>query len=214
MDNDETRPVDYNDVTKTEAQRAFDSGRAADVAAKATEGYAVDRPQVAKVRYSHDAMVDLLIQNPGISQGALAAHFGYTQSWVCTIMASDAFQVRLASRRHELIDPEIAATIEERYKALATVSVNKLIEHMNRPMVEIDPEVLLKAAALGAKAVGIGGHAPPPAQRDADERLNELAGKLTGLLSHKRTEGAIDVEVKEINEGPRSEAGPSGEAVG
>lgn len=190
---------DYNDVTKTQDQRDFEAGRAADVAAKATENYSIGRPQVDKVRYSHDAMVDLLIMNPGISQDKLATHFGYTASWVCTIMASDAFQVRLAGRRHELIDPAIAATLEERFKALATVSVDKLIAHMNRPAQEVDPEILLKAAALGAKTLGIGGHASAQTVViSSEDRLKALAGKLTGLLSDKKTEGAIDVEVKEV----------------
>ncbi len=192
---------DYNDVTKTQEQRAFDAGRASDVASQALEAYSTGRPQIEKVRYSHDAMVDLLIANPGISQGAIAAHFGYTQSWACTIMASDAFQVRLASRRHELVDPAISASIEEKFKALAATSVEKLIEHLNRPTFEVDPEILIKAAALGAKTMGIGGHAAPrTVVINSDERLKALAGKLTGLLSEKRSEGVIDVESKPVDE--------------
>jgi hypothetical protein len=144
-------------------------------------------------------MIDVLISNPGISQGQLAQYFGYSQSWVCTIMASDAFQVKLASRRHELVDPTIAASIEERFKALAEVSVNKLIEHMNRPAIEVDPEILIKAAALGAKALGIGGNAPQ--QKiilSSEERLQALSGRLTGLLQNAKTEEIIDVEINEI----------------
>lgn len=197
-ENESPRALDYDDVVKTELQRAFEEGRAADVARKATEDYSVDRPQVAKVRYTHDAMVDLLIMEPGISQAKIAHHFGYTQAWVCTIMASDAFQVRLASRRHELVDPSILSTIEERYKALAEVSVTKLIEHMNRPAVEVDPEILIKAAALGAKSLGIGGHAAPQQVKvDPDQRLNMLAEKLTGLLRVKQTD-VIDVVAKDL----------------
>jgi hypothetical protein len=171
--------------------------RAQNVASRVTENYSVSRPQVAKVRYTHEAMIDLLIMNPGISQNAIAAHFGYQPSWVCTILASDAFQVQLARRRHELIDPTIAATIEERFKALAETSVQKLIEHINRPMVDVDPEILIKAATLGAKALGIGGNAAPKTViLSSDERLQALSGRLTGLL-RKQTEGVIDVEVKE-----------------
>ncbi len=170
----------------------------AEVASRVTENYAVGRPEIGKVRYSHEAMIDLLIMNPGISQGLIAKHFGYTQSWVSTIMASDAFQVQLARRRHELIDPTIAATIEERFQALAEVSVNKLLEHVNRPMMEIDPEILIKAAALGAKALGIGGNAAPKTiMVSSDERLEALSGRLRGLL-RKQNEGVLDVESKEV----------------
>lgn len=196
--NEDGKVPDYDEAAKTAAQKHFEATRASDVARVATEGYSVGRPQVAKVRYSHDAMVDLLIANPGISQNKIAKHFGYTAAWVCTIMASDAFQVRLASRRHELVDPTILATIEERYRTLATVSVTKLIEHMNRPEVEVDPEILIKAAALGAKSLGIGGHAPPQAPKvDENQRLALLADKLTGLLKNKRDD-VIDVVAKDI----------------
>jgi hypothetical protein len=178
------------------------------VAERVTENYSVSRPQIDKVRYTHNAMVDLLITNPGISQDRIAQYFGYSPSWVCTILASDAFQVQLARRRHELIDPSIAATIEERFKALAETSVNKLIEHINRPMVNVDPEILIKAAALGAKALGIGGNAAAKTVViSSDERLQALSGRLTGLL-RKQNEEIINVEVKEIN---RGEAGSSSE---
>lgn len=187
------RPDDPSKPT----QPAFDALAAG---SRATQNYSVGRPQVEKVRYTHDAMIDLLIQNPGISQGSLANYFGYSQSWVCSIMASDAFQVQLAQRRHELIDPAIALSIEERFNALATASVEKLIEHINRPAVEVDPEILIKAATLGAKALGIGGNAPPKTVIiNSDDRLEALSSRLTGLL-RRQTEGICDVEATEIKE--------------
>ena len=191
---------DYNEVTKTLAQKEFDAGRAHDVAEQATGNYSIGRPQVQKVRYNHDAMIDLLIADPCITQGALANHFGMTQSWVCTVMASNAFQVRLASRRHELVDPVIAATIEEKYKAMATISVEKLIAHMTRPACEVDPEVLLKAAALGAKTMGLGNNIAVQVNVNPEERLKKLADKLTDLLAEKRGT-VIDVESIEIKDG-------------
>ena len=170
------------------------------VAARVTENYAVGRPQVEKVRYTHEGMIDLIIQNPGISQDRIAAYFGYSASWVSTIFASDAFQVQLARRRHELIDPTIAASIEERFRALAETSVQKLMEHINRPTVEVDPEVLIKAAALGAKALGIGGNAAPKSVIiNSEERLELLAGRLTGLL-RKQNGDIIDAKLNEIKD--------------
>lgn len=170
------------------------------VAAGVTQHYSVDRPQIQKVRYTHDAMIDVIITNPGISQGALAKYFDKTQSWVCTIMSSDAFQVRLAQRRHELVDPEIMASIEERFKALATISVNKLLDHLNQPAIQIDPEVMLKAAALGAKALGIGGNAAPKTViLSSEERLQSLAGRLTNLNKQSKEGGIIDVQAKETD---------------
>ena len=115
--------------------------------------YSEKRPQVAKVRYSHDAMIDLVIQNPGIAQNEIAAAFGYTPSWVSTIFASDAFQARMAMRREEVIVPAVRATIEERFKALVIQSLEVL-----RRKLEVQPsdELALGAATIAAKALGYG----------------------------------------------------------
>lgn len=71
----------------------------------------------AKVSYTHDAMIDTIIANPRISQGELAALFGYTQPWVSQIMSSDAFKAALRARAREVVDPVLVASIEERYEA-------------------------------------------------------------------------------------------------
>ena len=173
---------------------------------QALAGYSQSRPQVQGVRYTHDAMIDLLITEPGISQNRIASYFGYSAPWVSTIMASDAFQVRLAQRRGELIDPTIAASIEERFKALTVASVEKLMRMIGQPEIAVDPEILLKAAALGAKSLGIGGHAPTQTLNliSPETRLKALAGRLTGLLATAKTnEGVVDVQANEIVEQPR-----------
>lgn len=153
--------------------------------------------QIEKVKYSHQAMIDVIITNPGCSQRQLAEYFGYTESWVSTILASDAFQVMLSQRREELVDPILLITVKERMQALAHKSLEKLMQEMEKPMV--DPELALKAAALGAKCIGLGeGRVMGPLQMvvSPDERLERLAGKLDGLLKLKRME-VEDVKVIE-----------------
>ncbi len=116
-------------------------------------------------------------------------------------MATNEFQNRLAQRRAELVDPTITASLEERFAALTQMSLDKLMAHIDRPAVEIDPEILIKAASLGAKSLGIGGHAAPKQSIiSEDERLAVLSGRLTSLLNQKKTEGqdVMDVTVKEI----------------
>lgn len=109
---------------------------------------------LAKIRYSHDAMIELIIAEPHISQNALAARFGYSPAWISNIIASDAFQARLAERRDEVINPELRATIEERFRALVRQSLNVLQEKLTQP--QVDPELALKAAELGTRALGYG----------------------------------------------------------
>ncbi|MDE2097557.1 MAG: hypothetical protein KGL39_09950 [Patescibacteria group bacterium] len=142
----------------------------------------------AKVRYTHDAMIDLIIQNPGISQGHLAIVFGYTQSWVSIILASDAFQARLAARRDELVDPAIRASVEERFRAVVFQSLQILSEKLAQPALQVPDNLVLRAAELGAKALGVGGNAPPPAAPPAPDHLEALSKRLVSLMKDRQGE--------------------------
>ena len=108
---------------------------------------------IARVKYSHDAMIDLLIANPAISQNEIAATFGYTVPWVSRIMNSDAFQARLALRKEELLDPVIVASIEEKFRALASKSHDVVLDKLS---VSNSAELGLKALEISAKALGYG----------------------------------------------------------
>ena len=110
---------------------------------------------LAKISYTHDAMIDLIIAEPAVSQGDLAKFFGYTQSWVSTVKNSDAFQARLAERRGELIDPAIVASIDEKFRALADSSLSMLIERVNGPL-KVTDDFLIQTAKLSAGALGYG----------------------------------------------------------
>jgi hypothetical protein len=105
--------------------------------------------EIAKVRYTHDAIIDVILANPKVSQGELAQEFGFTQSWMSIIINSDAFQERLAQRKGELLDPAIRASIENRLEALAKRSLDKLLDKLdnNHPVSTAD---LIRMAALGA----------------------------------------------------------------
>lgn len=109
---------------------------------------------IARVRYSHDAMIDLLIANPATSQGELAKHFGYTQAWVSRIMNSDAFLARLAQRKSDLVDPSIALTIDEKLRAVAAKSLDIVLEKLSSPVATF--EQAMEGATLASKALGYG----------------------------------------------------------
>ena len=136
-----------------------------------------------RVSYTHEAMIDLIIEHPEYLQKQLAAHFGYTEGWISNILASDAFQERMAARKEQIVDPTIKATIEERFRALAIRSLEVLQMKLNSSVVS--DNVALRAAELGAKALGIGGHAVPKPPVSAD-RLVTLAERLVGLQSSIR----------------------------
>lgn len=145
------------------------------------------RPQaVAKLRYTHADMIDYILANPAISQGDLAARYGYTQAWICQVMQSDAWQVAFAARRDAMVDPELVATINERFRAVTNRSLQRLMERLDAPAVS--DSTILKAAELGAKALGVGGNAPPAAP--AADHLAQLANRLISLQANIRTQGA------------------------
>lgn len=111
---------------------------------------------IAKVRYSHKAMVDMIVANPWISQGELATNFGYTEGWVSQVIASDAFQAYLAQRKDELIDPALRATIDERFKGLVARSIEILMRKLDKPDTQISDELALKALEVASRAAGYG----------------------------------------------------------
>lgn len=146
--------------------------------------------RIAKLRYTHDAMIDQLLMNPSISQNSLAALFGFSAPWVSNVMASDAFQSKLAARREELVDPTIRLTLEERYKALAMKSCEVVMAKLNMP--NVSDNVALKALELGAKASGLGQDKPQAPV--AADHLAQLANRLIDLQSGIRKGVTIDVE--------------------
>jgi hypothetical protein len=151
---------------------------------------------VAKLSYTHDALVDLIMQHPEMTQNQLAARFGYTPGWISRVIASDAFQVALARRRDEIIDPAIKATIEERFKALVVQSLEVLMNKLSAPVVS--DNVALRAAELGAKALGLGGHALPVPPKPQEDRLIRLAERLVDLQSNVRKGEIINGSVSRV----------------
>lgn len=136
---------------------------------------------VAKMSYTHEDMIDFIIANPGVSQGQLAARYGYTQAWICQVMQSDAWQSMAAKRRTEIVDPVLLSSVNERFAAMTVRSLERLMEKLDAP--QVSDNVVLKAVELGARAMGVGGNAAP--QPPAGDHLAELAKRLIALNPNK-----------------------------
>lgn len=102
-----------------------------------------------KCRYTHDAMIDQIIANPGISEIELGQIFGYSKQWVSRLLCSDAFQARLALRKEQIIDPKLTATVEERMRGVAMLSLEVIEEKLAATK---DPKIALQALELCTKA--------------------------------------------------------------
>jgi len=139
--------------------------------------------KIARGKYTHQDMIDFIIANPDISQKELAGRYGYTQSWVSNIMASDVWQATFDARRKELVDPGLSLTLEQRMKALTQRSIEVLMEKLDQP--SVSDQTALKALELGARAVNVGGQRERDPATAADH-LAQLANRLIDLQSERR----------------------------
>ena len=154
------------------------------------------RVQIQKVRYTHEDCIDLILAQPGISQNELAARYGYSPAWISVVINSDAFQSRLAARRAELVDPVLAATLNERFRALTVRSLEVLQEKLSLPSQAVPDQLALQAAALGAKSLGLG--VPQVQAAPASDNLAVLAERLRTFVRRTQTEEVVDVTVREV----------------
>lgn len=147
------------------------------------------KPSRPKVKYTHDAMIDLMLMDPSITQDALAEYFGYSPGWISLMKNSDAFQARYAQRRQELVDPVVMATIEKNLEGMASRSMDILRQKLDRPAEEVPDNLALRALEISTKALGYGAkQQQPPVQVNMDIHLEQLAGNLTHLLAAKKVE--------------------------
>lgn len=76
---------------------------------------------------THELMVDWILQNPGGTLKQMGDYFGYSASWLCTVMKSDAFKSYAAERLadvHNLVSQGIPARME----ALAVLAIERMEE--------------------------------------------------------------------------------------
>ena len=149
--------------------------------------------QLDKVRYTHVDMIDYIIANPGCSGKELALRYGYSQGWISNIQASDAFKAAMAARRAAVTDPILYQTVSERFEGMTALSLTRLMEKLEAP--QVSDQVVLRAVELGAKAMGVGGHAPPPPQ--TQDHLALLAARLLSLQDTVR-KGTQNGEITEV----------------
>ena len=145
------------------------------------------------VNYSHAAMMDFIIANPGASQNEVAAHFGYTASWVSTVMCSDLFQATMAKRRAEIIDPILRDKVEKNFERLVMMSQDLLIKKLSQP--NPSDNLVTRVLDISSKAAGYGAREdrPPANPVNINIHLESMKEGLVNLLRKSRTE-VIDGE--------------------
>ena len=153
------------------------------------------------LRYTPETMIQLMIDHPDWSHSRLAIAFGRQPSWTSAVLASDAFQQALDSRRHEVADPLLSATLDERFRGLAIRAATVLQEKLNSSAVS--DLVVLKAAELGIKALGMGQKQPeqpqlPGPQNSSQSVAEKLLAAMDARDQERDRQRTVDVEVVEI----------------
>lgn len=146
------------------------------------------RQPIQKLRYSHKAMIDVLIAEPWISQNELAARFGRTPSWISTIMASDAFQVGLAERTEEIVDPVLKLKAEERFRGLMMRSIDILNEKLAVHHTAVPDQLALRTLELSSRAAGYGARAETNINVNVTQQIEDAGDQLVHLLRRKKAE--------------------------
>jgi hypothetical protein len=113
----------------------------------------VERRADLKLNYSHEAMIDLILAEPSVTNKELAEIFSYSEAWVSHIRKSDSFQARIAERKAVVIDPRIRQNLEDRLAHVATSSIAKIQEKLESS----DASAAFALDALGVAVTGLRG---------------------------------------------------------
>lgn len=106
--------------------------------------------RIQDVSHTHEAVMNWLIANPQLPLGTCAAHFGYSRSWLSTLIHSDVFQARLREKQDQFFS-QVSGNLTTKLTALADVGIEKLQEKMETSE---DPRFLLEASKLALANLG------------------------------------------------------------
>ena len=97
--------------------------------------------ELARLSHTHEMLICWLLVNPDKSLRECADHFGYTQSWLSSIIHSDLFQAELSSRQQG-IAAKVADSIPEKLRRAGDIAIEKLTTALEGTE---DPEFILDA---------------------------------------------------------------------
>lgn len=108
--------------------------------------------EIKKVSHIHECIINEMLLNPQITSKELCEQFGYSPSWMSRLMNSDSFEARLAERRRELVDPILAARLNDKLKAAVVQSVDHIQRQLNAGD---NASLALQSLGVFAEAAGV-----------------------------------------------------------
>ena len=122
--------------------------------------------KLVALSHRHEMLLNWLVVNTDKSLRECADHFGWTQSWLSSIIHSDLFQASLKERQLD-IAARVAGSIPEKLRRAADIGVEKLTEQLEKSE---DPEFILDATD---KILHRMGYAPQSARNPAGSPVNQ-----------------------------------------
>lgn len=129
-------------------------------------------------------IAEYLQSHPETTVMEVAAKFQRPRAWFLSLLARDTFQALIDPFRHLLHDPEITATMEERFRSLTLLSMNVLQRKLEHP--DASDLLVLKAAEIGTKSLGMGAPKLVVQAVSAEEGVERIATRLTEAMEKQR----------------------------
>jgi hypothetical protein len=150
-----------------------------------------ERVQLGRLSITHDAIMDWLLANPGKGQMAKCAlHFGFTRSWLSSIVWSDAFQAKLRDKKEALFS-ETVVPMRDQMNGVAQRALERLGEKVE---VIDDPKILTDVADKMLHRLG---YAPkvdhsPGTQNNTQNNFYAVSPELLAAARANAKKGDLD----------------------
>lgn len=113
------------------------------------------RFELGDVSHTHEAIMNWMIAHPERPLRDCAAAFGYSQSWLSTLIHSNLFQARLREKQDQVFSG-IKEDLTTKLGALADIGVEKLQAKMETSE---DPKFILETTKVALATLGFGAKA-------------------------------------------------------
>lgn len=121
--------------------------------------------EIQSVNHTHDQIMNWLIANPELSNRQCAEYFGYSESWLSTLVHSDVFQAKFRERQ-DVVFGFVASEVKEKLTGLGNMVAEQLMEKLEK---NEDKQFTLDAFDKVMKASGYA----PNSTKNTPAQLNQ-----------------------------------------
>lgn len=158
------------------------------------------RVPVKRMRYWHEYVIDLMLTNPQLTQGQIAAMLNRSEAWLSRIVNSDMFRAQYEARRFAL-NAEVDVSITEKLQSLADIALDQMTERVVQQGNSLPMGVLQETCALALKSLGYGA-APRGSQGGQGPQVNVHVHQATpDSLAEARARLRMVTQI-EVSNGP------------